>query len=146
MHYRYNPLLWFFLIGAVAPIPFYILSRRYPLSFWRYIHMPVFFAGVGAIPPASGINYSSWAVIGFIFNFCVRRYHFRWWMRYNYILSAALDAGVALGILAVFFIFQVRGVDLSWWGNNVWMNTADARGEPLLKLAPGETFGPTTWS
>ena len=118
--------MWFFLVGALAPIPFYFLARRYPLSLWRYINVPVFFAGVGAMPPASGINYSSWVMTGFLFQWFMRRYHFRWWMRYNYILSAALDAGVALGLLVIFFTVQYPkngsiGLNTiqTWWGNTV---------------------------
>jgi hypothetical protein len=116
--------MWFFLIGAAAPIPFYFLARRFPLSFWRYINIPVFFAGVSAMPPATGINYSSWIMTGFVFQWWMRRFHFRWWMRYNYILSAALDAGVAIGFIAIFFMLQYPkngtiGLNTiqAWWGN-----------------------------
>jgi hypothetical protein len=112
--------------------------------------MPIFFSGTAAIPPATGANYASWAVTGFIFQFWMRRYHFRWWMRYNYILSAGLDAGVAIGMLAVFFTLQMPrgGVQLRWWGNEVWIKTADAMGTPMNILKPGETFGPPagSWS
>ena len=119
-------MFYFFLVGAVAPVPFYFLARRYPLSFWRYVNMPVFFAGVGAMPVASGINYSSWILTGFIFQWFMRRFHIRWWMRYNYILSAALDAGVAVGLIVVFFTVQYPrngtiGLNTiqTWWGNTV---------------------------
>ncbi|KAK0505821.1 glutathione transporter [Armillaria luteobubalina] len=144
----YNPLLWFFLIGAILPVPFYILARRYPHSNWRFANVPVFLAGVLAIPPASGINYASWALVGFIFNWYIRRFHFRWWMRYNYILSAALDAGTAFAIILIFLCLQLPkgGIILNWWGNTVWQNTADAMGLPLKTLNPGEIFGPSTWS
>ncbi|KAE9409309.1 OPT oligopeptide transporter [Gymnopus androsaceus JB14] len=145
----YNPLLYFYLIGAILPIPFYFLARRYPLSFWRYVNIPVFFGGVGAIPPASGINYTSWAAVGFVFNYCIRRFHFRWWMRYNYILSAALDSGVAVSLILIFFFVQLPkgGFTLNWWGNTVWQNTADAMGLPFkLPNGPNGTFGPTSWS
>lgn len=144
---RYSPLLWWFLIGAALPIPFYFLAKRYPLSFWRYINIPVFFAGVGAIPPGSGINYASWAITGFTFNYFIRRYRFRWWMRYNYILSAALDAGVAIAMIVIFFVVQYPkgGFEINWWGNTVWLNTADANFIPRLTVSEGETFGPTTW-
>ncbi|KAJ7693632.1 glutathione transporter [Mycena rosella] len=143
----YNPLLYGFLFGALAPIPFYYLARRYPLSYWRYINIPVFCGGVGAIPAASAYNYAAWALTGFIFNFVVRRRHFRWWMRYNYILSAALDAGVALCLIVMFFAVQYAhgGVQVSWWGNEVWQNTNDAMGVPRLISETG-TFGPTSWS
>ena len=143
----YSPLLWFFFIGAVLPIPFYYLARRFPLSYWRYINIPVLFAGLGAMPPATGINYSSWLLVGFFFQWFMRRYHFRWWMRYNYILAAGLDAGVAFGILFIFFFLQVPngGVTLNWWGNTVWQNTADFFGMPLRVVPSGQTFGPSTW-
>jgi OPT family small oligopeptide transporter len=116
---RYSALLLFFPIGIVLPIPFYFLARRYPLSFWRYINIPVFFAGLGAMPPASGINYISWAVVGFIFNYVIRRFHFRWWMRYNYILSAALDSGAAMASIVIFLVLALPkgGIELNWWGN-----------------------------
>jgi OPT oligopeptide transporter protein len=147
---RYYGILWCFLIGALAPIPFYLLACRYPLSFWRYLNTPLFFAGATAIPVANGVNISAWGITGFIFNYLVRRYKLSWWMRYNYILSAALDGGVALGLIAIFFIIQLpkgnNPSDLSWWGNNVWQNTADAMGTPFRVLKPGETFGPATWS
>ncbi|KAL4069408.1 OPT oligopeptide transporter [Scleroderma citrinum] len=144
----YSPLLWFFFVGALLPIPFYYLARRFPLSYWRYINIPVFFAGIGAMPPASGINYSSWVLVGFVFQWFMRRYHFRWWMRYNYILSAGLDSGVAIGIILIFFTLQMPkgGVQLNWWGNVAWQNTADALGTPLRALAQGQTFGPSSWS
>lgn len=143
----YSGLLWFFPIGAVLPIPFYFLSRRYPLSFWRYINIPIFFAGLSAMPPGSGINYISWALVGFIFNYLVRKYHFRWWMRYNYILSAGLDAGLAIAMIVVFFCLYMPkgGIEFNWWGNTVWYMNADGDGLPLRMLGEGETFGPSSW-
>jgi len=143
----YNPLLYGFLVGALLPFPFYYLARRYPLSYWRYVNIPVFFGGVGAIPAASAYNYAAWGLAGFIFNFVIRRRRFRWWMRYNYILSAALDAGVALCLVIMFFAVQYPhgGTSLNWWGNTVWQNTADAMGLPLRVSETG-TFGPTSWS
>ena len=73
----YSPLLWFFLIGAVLPIPFYYLARKYPLSYWRFVNVPVMFAGIGVMPPATGINFSSWFTVGAIFQYFMRRFHFR---------------------------------------------------------------------
>lgn len=69
-------------------------------------------------------------------------------MRFNYILSAALDSGVALSLIVIFFSLQLPkgGITLNWWGNTVWANTADAIGAPFYTVAPGETFGPSTWS
>lgn len=67
-------------------------------------------------------------------------------------LSAALDSGVAISIVIIFFCLQYpkngtigESTVLAWWGNNVYATTADALGTPLRKLAPGETFGPSSW-
>jgi OPT family small oligopeptide transporter len=145
----YAHFLWLLPIAAIAPIPLYFLARRYPLSFWRFVNVPMIFAGLGSMPPASGINYISWLFVGFIFNFIIRRVHFRWWMRYNYILSAALDGGSVLAMSVIFFALQAwksGGINIDWWGNNVWMNTADANGVPLKPFPASGIIGPSSWS
>ncbi|KAI0274879.1 OPT-domain-containing protein [Gloeopeniophorella convolvens] len=144
----YYPLVWFFLIGAVLPIPFYYLARRYPRSPWRYVHIPVALAGVDNVPPANGVNFAAWIITGCIFQWFVRRFHFRWWMRYNYLLSTGLDAGVIVGLVVIFFAVQLPkgGISVTWWGNTVWQKTADAMALPLKTVPPGQIFGPSTWS
>lgn len=64
---------------------------------------PVIFSGTGAIPPATAVNYVPWTIVGFIFQYVIRRRHFSWWAKYNYVLSAALDAGSAFGVIIIFF-------------------------------------------
>ncbi|KAL5518599.1 hypothetical protein ACEPAH_282 [Sanghuangporus vaninii] len=144
----YYPIVYFFLIGAILPIPAYYLAKRYPLSLWRYVNVPVMLSGLGMMPPASGINFSSWFMFGAFFQYFMRRRHLRWWSRFNYILSAALDAGVAFALILIFFCLQYPkdGIELNWWGNTVWQNTADTNGTPLVTLAEGQTFGPSSWS
>jgi len=146
--FRYHPMLWGFLIGAVLPIPFYFLARWYPRLFWRYVNIPLVLYASLPVPPFSGPNYASWIVVGWVFQWFMRRFHFRWWMRYNYLLSSGLDVGVVFGLIVQFFAVQLPkgGVSLNWWGNTVWRNTADARWVPLKTLSPGQTFGPSAWS
>ncbi|GJE84381.1 OPT oligopeptide transporter protein [Phanerochaete sordida] len=148
----YNGLLWFFLIGAAVPVLSYFAQRRYPNSFLKYLNWPVIFTGTGLIPPATPSNYVTWCVVGFIFNFIVRRRNFSWWTKYNYVLSAGLDSGLAISTIVIFFCLQFPdngNIGISsiqaWWGNNVYKNTADWNGTPLKLLAPGATFGPSSW-
>ena len=78
------------------------------------------FTGIGLIPPATAVNYIPWAIIGFIFQYILRRKHFATWAKYNCkaslslldgleltcyadVLSAALDAGTAIGTILVYF-------------------------------------------
>jgi len=68
----------------------------------------------------SGINFSSWITCGFIFNYVIRHFDLTWWMRYNYILATALDAGTAISALMIFFTLTLpkrAGIELNWWGN-----------------------------
>lgn len=62
---------------------FYLLYRRYPNSWLRYVNMPIFFNSAGNIPPANTTQYSLWFIFGFIFNYFIRQRAFAWWKRYN---------------------------------------------------------------
>jgi hypothetical protein len=64
----------------------------------------------------------------------------------DFVLAAALDCGVAVSLVIIFFCIVLPGANLKWWGNTVYKTTADGLGTPWKKLAPGETFGPATWS
>ncbi|KAJ7765070.1 OPT oligopeptide transporter [Mycena maculata] len=148
----YYALTYFFLIGFLCPFGAWLIHLKWPNSFIRYVNFPVIFSGTGAIPPASAINYVPWAIVGFLFQYVIRRHHFAWWTKYNYVLSAAMDGGVAISAVFIFFVLQYpRGGTIgensiqTWWGNTVYSNTLDGARTPLIALGPGETFGPTTW-
>ncbi|KAJ3751338.1 OPT oligopeptide transporter protein-domain-containing protein, partial [Lentinula detonsa] len=140
-------LLFFFLIGGLAPIISWIIDKKYPNSFFKYVN-PVIFNGTQLLPPASGINYVPWAIVGFIFQYLIRRRNFPWWTKYNYVLSAALDSGLAISVIIIYFTLQYpkhgtigKNTILSWWGNTVSFTGADGRGVPVIQLPVGETFG-----
>ncbi|EKM56748.1 uncharacterized protein PHACADRAFT_254040 [Phanerochaete carnosa HHB-10118-sp] len=149
----YNKLMWFFLVGAAVPIASYFIQKRYPGSWLKYVNWPVIFTGTGNIPPATPTNYIAWCLVGFIFNYVVRRRNFSWWTKYNYVLSAGLDSGLAISTIIIFFCLQFPkdgtiGANSiqTWWGNTVYQNTADWAGTPLLTPdGPNGTFGPATW-
>ncbi|KAJ3508146.1 hypothetical protein NLJ89_g5912 [Agrocybe chaxingu] len=148
----YYALTFFFLVGFVCPVITYLFSLKFPNSWLRYLNFPVIFSGTGLIPPASAVNYVPWAIVGFTFQYAIRRRHFSWWTKYNYVLSAALDSGVAIAAVLIFFMLQYprngtigENTIQKWWGNTIYMNTADAAGTPLLTVAEGDFFGPRTW-
>ncbi len=141
----YRPMYWAMLVGALIPIPFWLAARRYPRSWIRYISWPVIFAGVSFIPPASGINYSSWFAVGFIFQYLVRKYNFRWWSKYNFVLAAAMDSGTIISTIVVFFALALPkngSLTINWWGNEVVAKTYDWAGYSYL-TPPEEGFGST---
>ncbi|KAI7667954.1 hypothetical protein KC318_g5549 [Hortaea werneckii] len=97
----------------------------------------------------SGINYSSWALTNFIFNYWIKSKFFPWWAKYNYIVAAAVDTGTALAGIIIFFAVSYPGYSFpDWWGNNVYLNTADGRGDAWKPMPESGYFGfPNgTWS
>ncbi|XP_026433490.1 oligopeptide transporter 4-like [Papaver somniferum] len=112
---NYIALNWFFLGGALAPALVWVLHRKFKKQTWiALINMPIILQATAMMPPASSVNLSSWIVVGVIFNYFVFKYRKNWWQRYNYVLSAALDAGVA--IMSLFIYFALSGTTLNWWG------------------------------
>jgi hypothetical protein len=79
--YLYHPQLYALIIGAIIPIPLWLWVRKWPRSIFRNVNVPVIINGGFSIPPATGINYSSFFIVGFIFQFWVRRRHFAWWSK-----------------------------------------------------------------
>ena len=79
----YHPLLYCFIIGAVAPVVPWLLTKRYPTKFYKYINLPVIFNGTGNMPPATALNYIPAVIVCYIFNYHIRRRNFSWWSKYN---------------------------------------------------------------
>lgn len=143
----YGALLWFFLPGALVPVIIYYAARRWPRSPLRFLIAPVIFGGAAAIPPATPLNYLTWGAVGWLFQYWVKKRHFAWWSRLNFLTSSGLDLGLALGTLIIFFAFTLNNINPpSWWGNDVVSNTMDAMDTAVQTVLPDEqVFGPQTW-
>ncbi|KAH7915948.1 OPT oligopeptide transporter [Hygrophoropsis aurantiaca] len=148
----YDGIVWFFLVGALCPMVAWMISIKWPSSFVRYVSFPVIFTSITLIPPATALNFVPWTIVGFIFQFVIRRRHLSWWMKYNFVLSAALDCGLAVGIVVVFFALQypqngtIGATTIAkWWGNTVFLKTADGKGVTYRPIPESGTFGPTKW-
>ena len=90
----YHAQLYAIVIGALLPLPFWLIQRRRPDSWAKFVSTPVVLLGVSYIPPSVGINYSSWFAVAFVFQYIVRKRNFAWWSKYNYVTGAALDCGL----------------------------------------------------
>ena len=148
----YRPLVWAFLVGAIAPIIVFLLGKRHRTSVWRKVNLPVLFGSLSWIPPATGLNFSVWAVVCFVFNYIIRKRAQPWWSKYTMTLSAALDSGLAFALVVVFFGFIYPGwmKGFSWWGTEVYKQVSfhlsdqnvQANGNPGMRLASMSVQGP----
>ncbi|KAM0280918.1 hypothetical protein ACHAQH_003807 [Verticillium albo-atrum] len=143
----YRSLVWFFLLGAVLPIPLWLYSRKKKNSIVRKINLPLVFGTMSWIPPATGLNFSVWVLVCYVFNYHIKRRASAWWAKYTMTMSAALDSGLAFGIVIVFFGFVYPGLmkGFSWWGTEVYKQGCDWQACPYKTLPEGAHFGPDTW-
>lgn len=144
----YSGLFIFFIVGAIVPVCIYFYVKRYPKSPARFLMAPLIFGGAGAIPPATPLNYLSWGIVGFVFQFWIKKRHFKWWSRLNFLTSSGLDLGLALGTLFIFFAFTMQEIQAPrWWGNDVVGTTMDVQGTAVQMqiMDDGKKFGPESW-
>lgn len=116
---NYSAVNWFFLGGLVGPVLVWLLHKAFPKQTWiPLINLPVLLGATAYMPPATALNYNAWMFVGTIFNFFVFRYRKDWWRRYNYVLSAAMDAGVAFMAVLLYFSVGIENKSLHWWGSD----------------------------
>ncbi|KAK4746061.1 hypothetical protein SAY87_012373 [Trapa incisa] len=116
----YEAINWFFLWGAIAPVLVWLAHKAWPNQEWiGLINMPVLIGGIGSLPPATAVNFTTWIIVGFLSGFVVYRYRPELWRRYNYVLSGALDAGLAFMGVLMYLCLELEGVGLDWWGNRL---------------------------
>lgn len=141
-----------FLVGAVVPIPTWFLAKRFPNSWFRLVNWPLIFTSTAMMPPATGINFSSWFLTGWFFQYFLRRNYFEFWAHSNYILSAAFSAGSAVAAIIITACLElptsnnlqnnVFNGDNMWWGNNIETNTLQGSNMLLMKQPPANGFAP----
>ncbi|KAG9448542.1 hypothetical protein H6P81_008507 [Aristolochia fimbriata] len=114
----YPEMNYFFLIGLLAPVPVWLLSRAFPEKKWiKLINIPIILSSTSNMPPTRSVHMISYGIVGVIFQYFVYRRYKAWWARHTYILSAALDAGTAFMGLLTFYTLQTYGIyGMEWWG------------------------------
>lgn len=118
--YQWVPLSY--LVGMVAPLPFWIIHRYRPRLRMDYYYTPIICTYVGWL--CVGINSSvlSYYVVGIFSQWWVRTRHPRWFAKYNYLVAAALDGGTQ--VMVFILSFAVEGATgqshlfPEWWGAN----------------------------
>ncbi|KAM3196219.1 hypothetical protein ACQJBY_072083 [Aegilops geniculata] len=116
----YSAVNWFFLVGAIAPLLVWFAHKAFPYQNWiLLINMPVMIGCTVKMPPATAVNYTTWILVGFLSGYVVYRYRRDWWERHNYLLSGALDAGLAFMAVLIYLCLGLENISLNWWGNDL---------------------------
>jgi OPT family small oligopeptide transporter len=143
----YPFLPWCFLWGSIVGILFGVIQkwgwkvrdyarRRFseasyeswdkfffrPFALFAWFDPAVFWNGALNWTGGNNLSYATNALyLSFIFMYYLKRNYLPWWEKYNYLLEAGFDVGVAIsGIIQTFaFAFGATSVNLNWWGNSV---------------------------
>ncbi|GAM83065.1 hypothetical protein ANO11243_010510 [Dothideomycetidae sp. 11243] len=118
----FKPLPYGFILGLGAPCLLFGLHKAFPRSRLKF-HLwntTIFFSAITNFYGNVSTGYTSAFIGSAVVMYWAFRYKNDLWVRYNYLLAAAFDAGFNLCMLLVFLFFG-SGKMISmpyWWGNN----------------------------
>lgn len=112
---RYQFVAWAYLLGFLVPVPFWIAYKLWPKLRTDYLYTPLIWYASASFVVAHflikiysyyigwlcvGINSSifSYFSIAYISQWYLRTRYPRWFVKYNYVLAAALDGGTQVRI------------------------------------------------
>ena len=90
---RYQWVTLAFLLGFVVPFPFWIMYRYTRIRFFEYINPSIILWYMGWLFVGSNASCGMYFVLGFLAQFWLRKYYPHLFVKYNYLVSAALDGG-----------------------------------------------------
>jgi hypothetical protein len=109
-------------VGFAVPLPFYLLHRYFPKAGFDYFVTPVICYYLGYLSVGINSSVMMYFIIGFFVQFWVRKRYPEWFLKYNYILAAAISGGTELLVFVTTFAVQGasgKAVPFPpYWGNN----------------------------
>ncbi|KAL6925614.1 hypothetical protein ACO0SA_000215 [Hanseniaspora valbyensis] len=140
----YPILKWCWLIGFLLGALFGLAKKFGGKYFPVWFNPVIFLVGMLIGPPYGLMYYTPALIMSFFSQWYCKRYHLKLWERYNYVIAAALDAGLVLSQIIIFFSVQYNPKEIDWWGNNVPYLGQDAEGIPLKNITATAKgyFGP----
>lgn len=135
----YPEMQWCFLVGFLAALLFIALSvfcvKQKWYQYFRHFEPTLFLIGIINVYAPYNLSYVTPGVyLSLTFMWYIRKRYLAWFEKYNYVLSAGLDAGVAFSAVIIFFAVQYHSKKLNWWGNTVMSNGIEGgHGQKTLK-------------
>ncbi|KAH8884906.1 OPT superfamily oligopeptide transporter [Thozetella sp. PMI_491] len=119
---RYQWVTLGYLIGFFVPLPFWILHRYTKLQVFEYINLSIILWYMGWLFVGVNSSILSYFAAGFFAQLYLRRYKPALFVKWNYLVSAALDGGTQVIVFILSFaVFGGSGEAHDfpiWAGNN----------------------------
>ncbi|KAI4765438.1 OPT superfamily oligopeptide transporter [Aureobasidium sp. EXF-3400] len=118
---RYEWVTISYLIGFIVPVPFWLAYRYTKHPFFKYMNVSMILWYMGWLFVGINASIMVYFIIGFVSQWYVRRLYPELFVKYNYIVSAALDGGTqVLVFILTFAVFGGSGKARpfpTWAGN-----------------------------
>jgi hypothetical protein len=118
---RYEWVTISYIIGFFVPIPFWLAYRYTHLRIFKYLNASMILWYMGWLFVGINASITMYFAIGFFSQWFLRRRYPQLFVKYNYIVSAALDGGTqVLVFILTFAVFGGSGVSRpfpTWAGN-----------------------------
>lgn len=141
---RYLPGVRETLRGRLSPRRFASLDRtlfRFVASL-MWLNPVLVIEGIQNWAPSNLAYKTPGFILNLVFMYWLPRHRLAWWSKYNYVLSAALTAGLAVSALVMFFAVGYHPKSLRWWGNTVSTAGIDGKQIGWLPIPERGYFGP----
>lgn len=123
---RYYIVLWAFIIGFFLPVPFWLLHKKFPNYHFDKVNMPMILVGLTLLPGAASSYFTVSFILVLFSQWYLRRWRRNYFVKYNYLVSTALDSATSLMVFFIAFALNgaadgnVHSFPL-WWGNRQGM-------------------------
>lgn len=126
---QYSWVVFALPLGLFVPLPFYGLHCLFPKAGWNYLVTPLLCFFLGLLSVGINSSVSIYFTLGFFVQFWVRRRYPEWFIKYNYVLAAAISGGTELMVfLTTFTVHGGSGQAIEfppYWGNNFHTGNVD---------------------
>ncbi|KAJ7212374.1 peptide transporter MTD1 [Mycena rebaudengoi] len=118
---RYAIVPFSILIGLIVPVPFWLVHLKFPKLGANHVVTPILCWTLGYLSVGINTSVFSTFLLAVFSQYYLRRYRPRWFRKYNFLLSAALDGGTQ--VMVFVFTLAVGGgsgkvVDMPHWALN----------------------------
>ncbi|KAH8114070.1 peptide transporter MTD1 [Phellopilus nigrolimitatus] len=104
---RYGIVPLSVIIGLVVPLPFWFAHKKYPKLGADKVITPILCWTLGYLSVGINTSVFSTFVLAVFSQYYLRRYRPRWFRKYNFLMSAALDGGTQ--VMVFVYTFAVGG-------------------------------------
>ncbi|KAM7191832.1 OPT oligopeptide transporter [Rhypophila sp. PSN 637] len=140
---QYKELLLGFPAGIVLTVALYLCLKKWPKNrLIRQFHPVAFWYGPLAWAPYS-FSYAMPSIpIALLSWVYIRNRYLAFWSKYNFVLSAAFSAGVAIAGIIMLFSVQWARIEIDWWGNTQPYVGCEGDACTIATLAEDQRFYP----